>query len=254
MSKVPRCSPEPSTTMSRRNPVGGFEASARRSIQRTRWERSPRLEQQRLDVEALLGPVDGAAVEQDRGRDQDLVRRSGRDEPALDRPPPLADRAGREAPDAVTPWGSSRQPIDRMQSGDLVRDRMHVARAARKQLTVGCGAGSGWSAQAIPESTSEEGTASRRPWLPSASQANSTGGGPGRLDRELDHPPDQRVGNHRDDRADLGRAQVGPVQGDHRGIEPAGGLAQVVDVFGLGDRAAQHEWGVASPRRPGRCR
>ena len=37
---------------------------------------------------------------------------------------------------------------------------------------------SGPSPQDMPESTSEDGTASRRPSLPSANQANSAGGGP----------------------------------------------------------------------------
>ena len=34
------------------------------------------------------------------------------------------------------------------------------------------------SSQTIPKSTSEDGTASRRPWLPSESQPNPVGGGP----------------------------------------------------------------------------
>ncbi len=49
-----------------------------------------------------------------------------------------------------------------------------ITRFAREPI----GSGSGASRHDIPESTSEEGTASRLPWLPSAIQQNSAGGVP----------------------------------------------------------------------------
>ena len=51
-------------------------------------------------------------------------------------------------------------------------------RSARATGSDSIGSAPGASLQAIPESTSEEGTGSRLPWLPSESQANSAGGAP----------------------------------------------------------------------------
>ena len=49
---------------------------------------------------------------------------------------------------------------------------------SRRRGSAEIGSGSGAPLQAIPESTSEDGTGSRLPWLPSDIQVNSAGGGP----------------------------------------------------------------------------
>src|SRR5882757_8995442 len=69
-------------------------------------------------------------------------------------------------PDAVTPCGSSRQPITLMQSATLAEiPRMYssVLVEARLRPAVERGSCSGTSLHAMPESTSEEGTGSRLP-------------------------------------------------------------------------------------------
>ena len=72
------------------------------------------------------------------------------------------------APVASTPWRSGSQPIAESSST--------TERATRWAYAVASPSTS--SAQAIPESASDDGIASRRPKLPSESHARSAGGGP----------------------------------------------------------------------------
>ena len=87
-----------------------------------------------------------------------------------------------KALDAVTPCGSSCQPITLTQSATSAAIACMYsavpAEASRRRARDEIGSDSASSLQARPESMSEEGTGSRRPWLPSESQANSAGGGP----------------------------------------------------------------------------
>ena len=178
MSKLPRCSPECSTTMSWRKPVGGLLASAslsrRRSI-RVRFLASPHGGEH---AERLARP-DGSCDRRAESRSPSGSCRSARSShlPIASRHSPAGQAIAE--PDAVTPWVSRLQARRREQVIDLFGDTVHVRR-------------SGIAPPVIPDHPRVDvgGRHGLPPAVAAKREPRELGRRrPGRLDGELDRPP-----------------------------------------------------------------
>ena len=216
MSKRPACSPECSTTMSRRKPVGGLLASAIRSSPQQPGTQV-RAAQQRGHVEVAPGSIDGSGVEHDRDRNQ--LRLGGRlDQPALDSRSPVRDRARRHRAGRVDPVRVVAPPHRVELGDDPVGELVHVS----SRIRVGPG-------EPRPSQNRDRTTGPPRDGRSCPETASRARQGPPySATVRLDRAPDQRVDHDRDDRADARRP--GLEHPDHRRVELRGGTAQRVEA------------------------